>query len=56
MAAKRSTKDKEMAAALRRNPQMRERWSGRCPLCGKIIKNVAMVGHISAHSRGVGDN
>ena len=53
MAQNRETKDKEMAARLKKDPQLCERFTGRCVICGAIIKNgIATYNHYAAHSRG----
>lgn len=46
----RSTKDKEMAAYLKRIGD--ERTTGRCAICGKTITNNGTYAHYSAHARG----
>lgn len=48
-------KDQEMAARLKADPSMCERFTGICAVCGKLIRNVAMLNHISAHARGASD-
>lgn len=57
MAQDRSTKDKEMAARLKKDPSMCERFVGRCAICGKIIRNgTATFNHYLAHSHGAGND
>jgi len=48
-----TNKDKEMAARLKKDPQLCERWTGRCAICGATIRNgAATYNHYAAHSRG----
>lgn len=48
-----STKDKEMAARLKNDPALCERWTGRCAICGAIIRNgMATMRHYDQHARG----
>jgi len=46
--AKDSDKDRRMAADLKARNVIRD--SGRCPICGKIVKNADTLNHIRAHS------
>jgi len=49
----RSAKDKEMASRLKKDPQLCERWVGRCAICGATIRNgKATFDHYAAHARG----
>lgn len=49
----RASKDKEMAARLKKDPQLCERFTGRCVICRAIIRNgVSTYNHYLAHSRG----
>ena len=53
MAQNQSTKDKEMAARLKKDAALCERWTGRCVICGAIVRNgVPTFNHYLAHSRG----
>lgn len=53
MAQDRSTKDKEMAARLKKDAALCERWTGRCAICRATIRNgSATFNHYLAHSRG----
>jgi hypothetical protein len=48
-----SAKDKEMAARLKRDPQMCERFVGRCAICYALIRNgKATFNHYLAHAHG----
>lgn len=48
-----TNKDKEMAARLKKDPQLCERWTGRCAICGATIRNgAATYNHYAAHARG----
>lgn len=48
-----SSKDKEMAARLKKDPRMCERWTGRCAICYGIIRNgPPTYRHYSQHAFG----
>jgi len=48
-----SSKDKEMASRLKKDPRLCERFTGRCAICYGIIRNgVATYNHYAAHARG----
>lgn len=50
MAARKSTKDKEMAADLKRRGV--ERTTGKCVICYATISNAGTFAHYSKHSWG----
>lgn len=57
MAQNRETKDKEMAARLKNDPAMCERFTGRCAICYSIIRNgVSTYNHYAAHARGASES